>query len=100
MNTTMTNAEKNLFEVKNYLKRCQNHIFYVETTNTYFRVSLYEDRFIVHTLQNDIISTREYFFASIASYPGLKKYNIKYILFNRGIYNKSISVKKRKNLVF
>jgi len=60
MNTTITKTEKNLTEVKNYLKRCQNHIFFIEKTNTYFRVSLQEDKFTVHTFCNEVITTREF----------------------------------------
>ena len=100
MNTTNTKTEKNVTEVKNYLKRCQNHVFFIKRTNTYFRVSLQEDKFIVHTLHNEIISTREYFFVSIFANTTVPKYFIKYILFNKGVYDKVISVKKRKNLVF
>ena len=97
MNTVTTKTEKNLTEVKSYLKRCQNHIFFIEKTNTYFRVSLHEDKFIIHTLCNEVITTREY---NLAIYAELSKCGIKYMLFNKGTDIKVISVKKRKNLVF
>jgi len=97
MNTTITKTEKKLTEVKNYLKRCQNHIFFIEKTNTYFRVSLQEDKFTVHTFCNDVITTREY---NLIAYAELTKCGIKYMLFNKGTDTKVISVKKRKNLVF
>jgi hypothetical protein len=100
MNTTITKTEKNLTEVKNYLKRCQNHIFFIEKTNTYFRVSLQEDKFIVHSYNNEIITTKEYSLVNFLVYTENPKYYIKFMLFNRGIYDKVISVKKRKNLVF
>lgn len=95
MNTTITKTEKNFTEVKNYLKRCQNHIFFIERTNTYFRISLQEDKFIVHTFKNEVITITEYILNTYSS-----KYDIKYMLFNRGIYDKVSSVKKRKNLLF
>jgi hypothetical protein len=100
MNKTITKVEKNLTEVKSYLKKCQNHIFFIEKTNTYFRISLQDNTFTVHSYNNEIITTKEYNFANILAYTDNAKIYIKYMLFNKGKDIKVISVKKRKNLVF